>query len=414
MRATAKIDLQPWMQAPPSRAVLAALAADGAVSRFVGGCVRNALLRRPVDDIDIATEATPDAAMALLQRAGIRAIATGLEHGTVTAVLAQRHFEITTLRRDAETFGRKARVEFTDDWLEDARRRDFTFNALYCDADGALYDPFDGRADLEAGRVRFVGSAAARIAEDYLRVFRFFRFLAWYGRPPLDEEALDAIAAAAPHLAGLSGERVQKEMLKLLAAADPAAAVGLMHRQGVLVHWLPEMRHAGGLTTLIEIERQAGLPPDPVRRLLALLSPDADADAQRLAARWKLSRALQSRLAAALAVHPPVTGLEPRAVRVLVYRLGSGTAQDRLALHALHGGLAADDEALAAALQLARDWTAPKFPLTGADVLALGIAPGADVGWLLGTVEEWWIARDFAPDAAACRVELQRAAENRR
>jgi poly(A) polymerase len=399
---------QDWMTAAPTQAVLRALTAEGAKALFVGGCVRNTLLGRKVDDIDIATEAAPEEAMRLLQAAGLKVIATGLQHGTVTAVSAKRAFEITTLRRDAETFGRKARVEFTDDWLEDARRRDFTFNALYCDDRGALYDPFDGRADLAQGRVRFVGSAAQRIAEDYLRVFRFFRFLAWYGKPPLDEDALEAITAAAPRLTGLSGERVQKEMLKLLAAPDPEPAVGLMHRHGVLAAWLPEMIGAGGLALLGAMETAAGLPGDPVRRLLMILKPQADADT--IATRWRLSRMLQTRLAAALARDPRIFDLDAKRVRELVYRVGNQTALDRLTLHALHNGVDAAHPSLVAALKIARDWTAPKFPLAGADVLALGVKPGADVGRLLGSVEEWWIAGDFAANASSCQAELRRLA----
>lgn len=409
MQPAGTIAIQPWMQAPQSRAVLRALAANGARSRFVGGCVRNALLGRAVDDVDIATEAAPQEAMRLLEQAGLKAVATGLEHGTVTAVVDRQHFEITTLRRDAETFGRKARVEFTDDWLEDAKRRDFTFNALYCDADGTLYDPFDGRADLAQGRVRFVGSAAQRIAEDYLRVFRFFRFLAWYGKPPLDEEALEGIAVAAPHLANLSGERVQKEMLRLLQAADPAPALGLMQRHGVLVHWLPELESAARLATLLDMEKAADLAPDPLRRLLAVLAPTADGET--VAARWRFSRAAQTRLAAALARSPQLVDLQAASLRALVYRLGNQTALDRLLLHALHSGIEAAHPGLIAAIRVARDWAAPKFPLAGADVLALGVKPGADVGWFLGTVEEWWIAGDFAADQAACRAELKRVVE---
>jgi poly(A) polymerase len=412
MEISGRIDRQDWMGAPATQSVMRALTADGAKALFVGGCVRNTLLGRQVDDIDIATETAPQETMRLLQVAGIKTVATGVEHGTVTAVAEGRPFEVTTLRRDAETFGRKARVEFTDDWLEDAKRRDFTFNALYCDADGALYDPFDGRADLEIGRVRFVGSAAARITEDYLRVFRFFRFLAWYGRPPLDEEAVEAIALAAPHLSNLSGERVQKEMLRLLAAADPAPITGLMQNKGVLVHWLPEMANAGGLAALQKIEQAAAIAADPVRRLLALLGEDIELDP--FVARWKLSRALQARLAAGLAHHPKLVSLDGKSMRALVYRVGNQPAIDRVALHAVRSRIGPAHPALIVALHIARDWRAPKFPLAGADVLALGIRPGTDVGWLLGAVEEWWIAGDFAADAAACRAELKRQAEQRR
>lgn len=395
------------MAAAQTRAVMAALADRGGTARFVGGCVRNSLLGRPVDDIDIATTLQPDATMAALEAAGIKAIATGIEHGTVTAVTGKMRFEITTLRRDAESFGRKARVEYTDDWEEDAARRDFTFNALYCDADGDLFDPFEGRKDLKAGRVRFVGSPAARLQEDYLRAFRYFRFLAWYGRPPPDEAAIDAIALAAPHLNGLSGERVQKEMLRLLEAEDPTAAAALMHTQGVLVHWLPESDNATRLPALLRIERANALTPDAVRRLAALLADDIDVGA--LAERWKLSRAMRARLEAAVAEEPRIVDLGGKAMRALVYRVGNETATDRLVLHAARAGIGAAHPALAAGLAIVRDWQAPKLPLAGADVLELGVAAGADVGRLLDTIEEWWIAGDFAADRSACLAELKRA-----
>jgi poly(A) polymerase len=412
MEISARIDKQEWMDAPATQSVMRALTADGAKALFVGGCVRNTLLGRKVDDIDIATETAPQETMRLLQAAGIKTVATGVEHGTVTAVAEGRPFEVTTLRRDAETFGRKARVEFTDDWLEDARRRDFTFNALYCDAEGALYDPFDGRADLKKGRVRFVGSAAARIAEDYLRVFRFFRFLAWYGKPPPDEEAIEAIGVAAPLLTGLSGERVQKEMLKLLAAPDPAPVVGLMYDEGVLEHWLPEAPGIGRLVSLLALEKATGMAGDPLRRLMALLDDDADIDA--IASRWRLSRAVQTRLALGLAHEPKLVSLDAKSMRALVYRIGNQAATDRLALHVIRSRIGASHPALTGALSVVRDWRAPKFPLSGADVLALGIQPGTDVGLLLGAVEDWWIAGDFAADAKACRAELKRAAGQKR
>src|SRR3984957_17058565 len=211
----------PWMDEPPVQALLAALASGGIAARFVGGCVRNWVSDRRVDDIDLAVDKPPETVMRALEAADLRVVPTGLKHGTVTAIVKGRVFELTTLRRDVETDGRRATVAFTDDWLEDAGRRDFTFNALYADPDGTLYDPFDGRADLKAGRVRFIGDPDRRIEEDRLRVLRFFRFFAWYGKPPIDRPGFEACRRHADALGALSGERVAKELLRLLAAPAP-------------------------------------------------------------------------------------------------------------------------------------------------------------------------------------------------
>ena len=228
MTPAGRLEPQPWMSAPETRAVVAALSADGAELRFVGGCVRDALADRPVTDFDLATPEPPERVVALLQRAGIKAVPTGIEHGTITAVSGGMPFEVTTLREDVETYGRHAKVAFTDDWVADAARRDFTINALSCSPEGLLYDPFDGLKDLEAGRVRFVGDARARIHEDALRLLRFFRFHAHYGRGAPDLDGLAAASDLAPHLAALSGERVRNELLRLLAAPDPVPVVDIM------------------------------------------------------------------------------------------------------------------------------------------------------------------------------------------
>ncbi len=262
---------QPWMEAPATRAVIAALTARGAQVRFVGGCVRDALLGRPVTDVDIATPDEPGRVIELLETAGLKAVPTGVDHGTVTAVAFGRPFEITTLRHDVETYGRRARVAFTDDWTADAARRDFTFNAMSCSPEGRIHDPFGGIADLRARRVRFVGRAEDRIREDVLRLLRFFRFYAHYGAPPPDPEALSAARSLAPLLPTLSGERIAAETLKLLAAPDPAPVMGLMREQGVLAHVLPEAQRIDRLARLTAIETALGLPLEPVRRLAAVL-----------------------------------------------------------------------------------------------------------------------------------------------
>ena len=261
----------PWLAAPATQAVCAALTGAGHQALLVGGCVRNALLGRPVADIDLATDARPEAVIDLARRAGLKPVPTGVEHGTVTVVAEGRPFEVTTFRRDVATDGRRATVAFSTDLAEDAARRDFTMNALYCRPDGALVDPLGGLADLRAGRVRFVGDPAARIAEDYLRILRFFRIHAWYGDPAggLDPEGLAACAALQEGLARLSRERVGAEMTKLLAAADPAPAVAAMAAAGILGRVLPGA-DARALAPLVHAEAAAGAAPRWQRRAAAL------------------------------------------------------------------------------------------------------------------------------------------------
>src|SRR5207302_6029056 len=270
-----KIAPQPWMKAAPTRALLKALGNAGIAARFVGGCVRDALLGRPIADVDLATPARPEEVIAALQKARIKVVPTGIEHGTVTAVFNAPappwHFEITTLRRDVETYGRRARVAFDADWAEDAARRDFTINAIYLDPEGTLHDPVGGLADLEAHRVRFVGEAARRIAEDVLRVLRYYRFEARFGTGHGDEAARAACRDAVPLLARLSAERVAQELLRLLAVPDPVPALRMMAEDGVLRAILPEATRLDRLQRLIAFEPQ----PDPLRRLAALVVVDA-------------------------------------------------------------------------------------------------------------------------------------------
>ena len=380
-----------WIDEPPVQALLAALARGGIAARFVGGCVRDTVLRRPVKEIDIAVDKPPETVMRALEAADLRVVPTGLKHGTVTAIVKGRPFELTTLRRDVETDGRRAVVAFTDDWLEDAKRRDFTFNAMYADPDGTIWDPFDGRADLLAGRVRFIGDPDQRIAEDHLRILRFFRFYAWFGKPPLDGAGFDACRRNAGSLSSLSAERIAKELLRLLAAPAPADALEAMAEAGALDHWLPEYAGTARLKALIAREDT----PDPLRRLAAIVSPPATAVAKRL----KLST--QQSLRLQLMLEPAVPGdLENR--RAALYRLGTSLFIDRVLLEG------PDD--WRAALALARAWTPPELPISGADALALGLKPSPQVGALLEAVERWWIAGDFSADRAACLAELKRLA----
>jgi poly(A) polymerase len=401
-----RIDPPGWAAEPAVAAVLTALGADGAVVRFVGGCVRDTLLARPIGDIDIATPDPPDTVLTLLDVAAIKAVPTGIAHGTITAVVPPRHFEITTLRRDVENFGRHARVAFTDDWAADAARRDFTMNALFLDAAGRIFDPVGGLADLRAGRVRFVGDAEARIREDVLRLLRFYRFHAHYGRGAPDAAARRACRALAALLPGLSGERAAAELLKLLAAPDPMPTIDLMAEDGVLAVLLPEAQRRDRLAGLVALEDAA----DPLRRLAALLVADPDA-LQGVAARLRLSGAARERL---LRLAAPASAVDlagdERAQRRALHRLGLETYRDLVLLRAGETGAAAAARRL---IEAAPRRLPPRFPLRGSDVTRLGVPPGPVIGELLAAVETWWEARDFAADRKTCLAHLAALARER-
>ncbi len=413
-----RLEIQDWMTAPETRQVMTALAAGGREARFVGGCVRDALLGRPVKDVDIATPDDPAKVMALLRDAGIKVVPTGLDHGTVTAVAGHRPFEITTLREDRETDGRRAKVAFTDDWQADASRRDLTFNAMSCSADGRLFDPFGGRADLAAGRVRFVGDPKTRIEEDYLRLLRFFRFQAHYGRVPPEPSLLSVMAALAPRLKTLSGERLRAEFLKLLAAEDPLPVLAAMQEHGILAAFLPEAEGLAVLARLLAFRQSA--PEDPILRLAALLPRDAKV-AAAVAERLRLSGA-ESLVVGRLAEPPPdlhqarrvLEGQEGPsggpdaclALRFALYHHGPKAVREDLLLDAARRDLPAGR--LGKPLAQIAGWRQRTFPLNGSDVLALGVTAGPEVGELLRRTVDWWIAEDFAPKRAACLAELQR------
>ena len=406
-RPPERLPIASWMSAPSTRAVLGALEAEGGAgcARFVGGCVRNALVDRPIDDIDIATVLEPRAVMAALTAAGVRYVLTGLEHGTITAIADGRPYEVTTLRRDVETDGRRAVVAYTRDWNEDAERRDFRLNALYMDGEGLIYDPTGaGVEDALSGRIVFVGDANTRIREDYLRILRFFRFRAWFGRGAPDPTGLAACAALKDGLGRLSAERVSKELLKLLAAEDPRQAAGEMAEAGVLQVILPEARPLDRLNALVGIERAHLGRRDPELRLAAML-PDNEAGARATAERLRLSNAQRDRLAAAVVEdHEIGSDMTPGEARRRLYVLGQQAFIDRLQLTwASEGG---DPEAWLALLQLTRDWVRPKFPLTGHDAAAAGIEPGPEVGEALRRVEAFWVEHDFQPGREALLKRL--------
>lgn len=406
-----------WMIAPETRAVIAALTAEGAEVRFVGGCVRDTLLKRPIKDVDIATHDQPDRVMALLEKAGIHAIPTGIAHGTVTAVIGKAHYEITTLREDIETFGRHARVAFTDDWTADAARRDFTMNAMFADPEGRVYDPFNGLADLGAGRVRFVGLPEKRLEEDVLRLLRFFRFHAHYGRPGMDTRALAACRKAAPNLVNLSGERVAGELIRLMQAPDPASVLLVMHGEGILRHVLPEATEFGCLRVLTWLESRAmaraSVAPDPLRRLASILDTDA-AGARQVAERLKLSTTQADRIVAI--VQPKVevnAGMDARAARRALHKVGADTFRD-LVLVAWARARAMDarpDSAETARwqglLDAADSWQPVALPVRGADCMAMGVPKGPEIGRLLGEIEQWWEDQDFRPNREQCLERMK-------
>lgn len=382
-----------WTHRPDLAALVAALGAGNA--QYVGGAVRDTLLGLAVTDIDMATRLTPEAVMAAGEAAGIPMVPTGIAHGTVTAVLPAGPVEITTLRRDVATDGRHAEVAFTSAWSEDAARRDFTINALYADpATGAISDYFGGLADLRARRVRFIGAARERIAEDHLRILRYFRFAARFGaeddpeNTKADTEAEAACAALAPTLKGLSRERIGQELLKLLALPDPAAAVARMAALGVLREVLPEADPAP-LAVLTGRERRDGVAPAPIRRLAALLPPDPRL-AEAVAARLRLSAAQRLRLVSA--ARGQAMREEPRA---LAYRLGREMAIDALLL-------------AGRSIAPLAGWQVPDFPLIGRDVLAQGVAAGPRVAAVLREVEAQWVGEGF-PDEARARALLAAA-----
>jgi len=381
-----RLDPAQWAERPGLAKLLTALEADSGTTRLVGGAVRDWLLGLPVSDIDLATRLKPEAVIAALEAAGIRAVPTGLQHGTVTAVSGGVPHEVTTLRRDVATFGRHAEVAFTDDWQEDAQRRDFTINALYADpGTGELIDFFGGIEDLKAGRVRFIGAPLERIAEDHLRILRFFRFSARFA-PQLDADGLAACAARANDLMTLSRERIRDELLKLLALPSPAATVAAMLAHDILKPVLPEIAASRlpALERLIAAETVARMAPDGLRRLAALL-PDNAQLAAEIAARLKLSNAGKGRL-----VHAATRTAVPEDPRALAYSIGAEATLDRLLL-------TGDGRAAQWAGPLSH-YTRPRLPIAGKDLIAMGLPPGPAVSRRLAEVEQLWVAAGFPAD----------------
>jgi len=398
----------PWLNSGPTSRVLKLLSGDGEEARVVGGAVRNALLDVPILDVDIATTALPEEVVRRAKADGIRSVPTGIEHGTVTLVINAQPFEVTTLREDTETFGRKARVSFGRDWVGDARRRDFTINALSVGPDGVVHDYVGGLEDIAARRVRFIGEAKARIEEDYLRILRFFRFHAAFGTGEIDRHGYLACIAARAGLSTLSAERMRMEMLKLLVAAGAVDAAIAMADGGLSQMILGGITYNGTLAAMIEAERVLGLKADPIRRLAALAVAVPE-DARRLAARLRLSnnesKALDSmghrwwRLAA----------MDEARARQRLYRLGEEGYRDRLLLAWARAGSTADPAPWIELARLPQRFTPPKFPLRAADFIARGVAEGRPLGQVLTLAEDAWLAADFPLEPAALSVIADQA-----
>ena len=396
--------------------LLAALNADGEEARVAGGAVRNALLGEAVADVDVATTTTPEETVRRARAAGFRTVPTGIEHGTVTAIADGRAFEVTTLRADVETDGRRATVAFGRDWKADAERRDFTINALYAEADGTVVDLVGGLADLERRTLRFIGDAEARIREDYLRILRFFRFFAFYGSGRPDAEGLTACARLKDGLDRLSAERVWAELRKLLSAYDPSRALLWMRQAGVLTKVLPESEKWGidAIHGLVKAEHDLGWAPDPLLRLAAMVPPDAER-MKALGERLRLSGAQAGRLAEwAAAPMLAAKASESEAAKKL-YRAGRQPVLDRLRLSLASARARAVDESdalmdaggYARLMKFTEAWTRPTFPLGGADLQAVGVPAGPGMGKLLKQLEEDWIESDFRLERGAL---LERAA----
>jgi tRNA nucleotidyltransferase/poly(A) polymerase len=407
-----------WLTHASLQRLLAALSGDGEEARIAGGAVRNALLGTPVSDIDIATTTAPDETTRRARAAGFMTIPTGAEHGTITVVAGGTPFEVTTLRADVETDGRRAKVRFGRDWKHDAERRDFTINALYAEADGTVVDLVGGIADLESRTLRFIGNAEERIREDYLRILRFFRFFAWYGSGRPDADGVKACARLKEGLDQLSAERVWSELKKLLAAPDPSRALLWMRQAGVLSRVLPESEKWGidAIHALVKTEHDLGWVPDPLLRLEAIIPPDGERIVA-MAARLRFSKAEAERLKRWAATPTPDSDVTEGTLAKLLYRGEVRGFADRLrlALASARSRAIEDDNALIEAggfsrlLAFADKWERPQFPINGTDLAALGVPEGRRVGDLLQSLETVWLDSGFALDRGAL---LERAAEH--
>ena len=392
-----------WLSIPALQNLFDLFEKEGAILRLVGGSVRDGLLDLPVSDIDLAVDRDPHWVMDLLKKNQIKAIPTGIDHGTVTAVLDKRPYQITTLRVDVKTFGRKAHVAFTENWVQDALRRDFTMNAIYADKKGDLFDPVGGLEDLEAHRVRFIGKASLRIKEDYLRILRFFRFSARFGHEPYDAEGLEACGLYASHLPHLARERVTEEFLKLLELPSPLYALDAMKETGVLAY-ITHPETWENLKALVALEKAANIDPSPLLRLATFHPAMAD-----IKTHLRLSKKQESTLSFFMEKHTSIT---VTSFKQQAYLWGKDRTFDLILLQTAQR-LADSEISLEEGVSFLKDmhrlfdpWTIPPFPVTGKDLLALGVKEGQEIGTLLKAVETWWTSQDLEPDRKACLAYL--------
>jgi poly(A) polymerase len=389
---------QIWLREPATQAVMTALGGETGDARFVGGCVRNALLMETVSDVDIATVHDPDEVTRRLQAADIKVVPTGIEHGTVTAITDGRHFEITTLRVDVATDGRRADVNFTEDWLKDAMRRDFTMNALYADLDGTVHDPLGKRDDLQARVVRFIGDPHDRIREDYLRVMRFFRFHAHYGNGDPDPVSLKACAEEKEGLAQLSAERVQAELLKTLGADEAGSAIRQMAATGILPLVFPEATRLERFEAVVDIEANQLFLSDPVLRLGSAVELSGEG-VEALGARLRLSKKHTARIRAMQTDQTKIVCyLSMREVHRALYNMGVQCFKDRVMLGWATDKKGANAMQWRALLAMADSWVRPEFPLSGSMMKAAGVPEGPEMGRVYREVEEWWVDAGFTDD----------------
>ena len=397
--ASRRIDAR-WLRAGAAQKLLGILDRDGDEARVVGGAVRNALLDVPVVEVDLATTAEPSEVTRRASAAGFRVVPTGIDHGTVTVVIDGAPFEVTTLRQDVETYGRHAKVAFGRDWKADAQRRDFTINALSASKDGTVHDYVGGLADLDARRVRFIGDAKERIAEDYLRVLRFFRFHAAYGEGPLDKDGLHACIMARNDLAQLSRERVRMEIMKLLVARNASGVLQAMADCGILGLLLAGVPNAVNFTAMAAAETALAMPADPVRRLAALAVLVAE-DAERLWQKLRLSNAEYTRLLSmGQAWWRRIVPAGDELARPWLYRLGAEAFTDRVLLAWSRWGASADDPDWHKLATLPLRWPVPSFPIKAADLMERGVAKGPALGAALSAAEAAWIEAGFPDDKA--------------